>query len=259
WRPQGLVSVGIGSRFLRGADVMVTEGVVGEDLFEITDRAIHALQEWAPHLLLVVYYVADSAGHLYGPEAPETLAAIEAIDGMAARLLVAYAEKGFLDSTVVTVLADHGMMQVEQVAPKDWGANVGALTHGRVALIPQRLSDEQLNALRADPLVETIYGRTELERLRAWGPSWGEHVVLLKEGCMFKGDRPMRGYHGAWSPVEQRIPLILSGAGIRAGSRLESCEIIDIAPTLSTLLGGDVPAQSEGRVLWEALDTEKPR
>jgi arylsulfatase A-like enzyme len=55
--------------------------------------------------------------------------------------------------------------------------------------------------------------------------------------------------------VEQHVPLLFSGAGIRAGSRLGTCELIDIAPTLALLLGGDMPQQSEGRALWEILDT----
>jgi arylsulfatase A-like enzyme len=73
---------------------------------------------------------------------------------------------------------------------------------------------------------------------------------------MFFDERNLRGYHGAWTEVERRVPLILSGAGIRAGASLATCETIDVAPTLSLLLGGDIPANAEGRVLWEALDSE---
>lgn len=73
---------------------------------------------------------------------------------------------------------------------------------------------------------------------------------------MFPHVRAMLGYHGAWSRTEQRVPLIFSGAGIRSTARLETCELIDIAPTLSLLLGGDVPQHADGRVLWEMLDIE---
>ena len=52
------------------------------------------------------------------------------------------------------------------------------------------------------------------------------------------------------------MPLLLSGAGIRAHAPLTTCEIVDLAPTLSVLLGGDIPSQAEGRVVWEALDIE---
>ncbi len=257
WRPQGITSVGIGSRFLRGADALVSEGVVGEDVEDITNRAIAAVRDWAPHFMMVVYYAADTLGHLFGPEAELTLAALEHIDAMSARILDAYAAKNFLDETVVVVVADHGMMATEVVESTDFIERVGAFPHGRLALAPRALSEAEYNALLNDPRVEDIYGRAELELLGAWGPRWGEHVIHLRDGLMFPYHRKLVGYHGAWSEIEKHVPLILSGAGIRQGAPLATCETTDLAPTLSRLLGGDVPRQAEGRVLWEALDVER--
>jgi arylsulfatase A-like enzyme len=258
WRPNGLVTIGIGSRFLRGADMMITEGIVGEDLFDITDRSIQAVRELEPHFLMVVFYVADTMGHLFGPEAQETLVAIEQMDAMTARLLDAYAGRNMLDQTVVAIVADHGMARVDEVVQPDFVQRAGALPHGRLALAPSALSLQQFESLMNDPRVEDIYGRDELELLGAWGPGWGEQVIHLKAGMMFPHSRELRGYHGAWSLEEQQIPLILSGAGIRTGGVVETCELIDLAPTLALLLGGDSPEQAEGRVLWEALDAEPP-
>jgi arylsulfatase A-like enzyme len=256
WRPRGMTSAGIGSRFLRGADMMVTEGVFGQDYEEITRDAISAVKAWAPHFLLVVYYVADTFGHLFGPEAAETLAAIELVDGLVSRILDAYARNNLLDETTVAVLADHGMMPVQEIAEIDFVTALGALPHGRMAFLSRPLDPAEMRALLNDPRVETIYSRAELELLGAWNPRWGEHVIHLKEGLMFFDERNLRGYHGAWTEIERRVPLLLSGAGIRAGRRLDTCETIDLAPTLSLLLGGDVPQNAEGRVLWEVLDTE---
>ena len=257
WRPNGITSVGIGSRFLRGADALVSEGAVGEDLADITDRAIAAVRDWAPHFLTVVYYAADTMGHLFGPEAELTLAAIEYIDAMTARILDAYAAKNLLDETVIVVLADHGMLSTEHIESADFVERVGAFPHGRLALAPRALSDADYRALLNDPRVEDIYGRNELELLGAWGPRWGEHVIHLKDGLMFPHHRKLVGYHGAWSEIEKHMPLVLSGAGIRQGAPLATCETIDLVPTLSLLLGGDPPRQAEGRVLWEALDVER--
>ena len=69
----------------------------------------------------------------------------------------------------------------------------------------------------------------------------------------------MRGYHGGFTESEWHIPLIVSDPGIKSGARLDDCEIIDLAPTLSALLGGTPPQQGEGRVLWEILDARRPR
>lgn len=255
WRPNGITSADVGSRFLRGADLNVTEGVFGEDYFEITDRALRALDEWAPNYLHVVYYAADSAGHLYGPEAEETLWAIEQLDEMTARLLNAYADRNLDGELVVVVNADHGMVPVTGTVPHHFAEAVGALGHGRVALAAKSFDAAAFDALMNDERVDDIYARDELELLGAYGPRWGENVLQLREGWMFEPKREMRGFHGAWCKTDRHIPLILSGAGIRAGARLEACELIDLASTLSVLLGGNIPEQNQGRILWEALDT----
>jgi arylsulfatase A-like enzyme len=249
WRPNGIVSIGIGSRFLRGADMMITEGIVGGDLYDIRDRAIDAVRAFKPHLLMVVFYVADTMGHLYGPEAPETLAAVEEMDKVTGSLLDAYSEEKMLDQTVIAVMADHGMAQVDEVVDPFFVERVGALPHGRLALSPHALTGERFDEMANDSRVEDIWGREELTLLGAWGPEWGEQVIQLKTGLMFPHTRELRGYHGAWSESEQRIPLIISGPGISAGAALGTCELIDLAPTLSLLLGGECPSKAEGRVL----------
>lgn len=256
WRPRGITSADIGSRFLRGADMLVTEAVVGEDYLDITDYALNALHEWEPRYLHVVYYVADSAGHLYGPDSDETHWAIEQLDEMTARLLNAYADKNLDDGLMVIVNADHGMVPVKERIPHTFVEATGALAHGRVALAPHAFTPEAFDALMNDSRVDDIFAREELELVGAYGPRWGENVLQLREGWMFESERTMQGFHGAWCETDFHIPLILSGAGIRAGSALDTCELIDIAATLSVLLGGDIPERNQGRVLWEALDTK---
>lgn len=255
WRPRGITSADIGSRFLRGADMMQTEGVFGQDYIDITQRALAAINEWQPHYLHVVYYVADSAGHWYGPEADDTLIAIQQMDEMVGRLLNAYADKNMDRELVVLVNADHGMMLVNEMVPSAMAEQVKALPHGRVALSPHGFDDATFEALMNDGRVEDIFARDELELLGAFGPRWGEHVLHLRDGYMFDTSKELKGYHGAWSETERHIPLLLSGAGIRAGAALDVCELIDVAPTLSFLMGGAVPENNQGRVLWEAFDT----
>ncbi len=256
WRPRGITTAGIGSRFLRGADMLQTEGVFGEDFVDITQRAMSAIQEWQPHYLHVVFYVADSAGHLYGPDADETLFAIQQMDEMTACLLNAYADKNLEDDLVVVVNADHGMVGVNEIVPPSFAENAGAHPHGRVALSPRGFDDAMFEALMNDARVDDIFGRDELELLGAYGPRWGEHVLQLREGAMFEFSRALAGYHGAWCKTDWHIPMILSGAGIRAGASLDACELIDICSTLSVLLGGAIPENNQGRILWEALDTK---
>lgn len=60
------------------------------------------------------------------------------------------------------------------------------------------------------------------------------------------------GGHGGEEPEVMRVPLVLAGAGVRAGVRGE-CRQVDVAPTVAALLGTAIPASSQGRPLVEAL------
>ncbi len=66
-------------------------------------------------------------------------------------------------------------------------------------------------------------------------------------------DRWGKGGHGGEEAEVLFAPFALAGPGIRASDPLEA-RIVDIAPTASVLLGLPIPANSQGRVLWEALD-----
>ena len=60
------------------------------------------------------------------------------------------------------------------------------------------------------------------------------------------------GGHGGEEPEVLFAPFAIAGPGIRRTDPI-SGQIVDIAPTVSTLLGISIPANSQGRVLWEAL------
>ena len=59
--------------------------------------------------------------------------------------------------------------------------------------------------------------------------------------------------HGTPNYYDQRVPVILMGAGIRRGKYYEPATPADIAPTLATLCGITLAAQ-DGRPLVEALE-----
>jgi hypothetical protein len=59
--------------------------------------------------------------------------------------------------------------------------------------------------------------------------------------------------HGTPYGYDAHIPLILMGRGVRAGEYSDHAALNDLAPTLATLVGVEIPAGSAGRVLSEAL------
>jgi hypothetical protein len=58
--------------------------------------------------------------------------------------------------------------------------------------------------------------------------------------------------HGTLNPYDQRVPIILYGAGIRAGARSEAATPADIAPTLAAIAGVKLEPV-DGKVLTGAL------
>ncbi|NVB80186.1 MAG: hypothetical protein HOV81_17460 [Kofleriaceae bacterium] len=62
-----------------------------------------------------------------------------------------------------------------------------------------------------------------------------------------------RGGHGGIEPEVMTVPLIAAGAGIKKGSTAVDAHLIDIAPTVATLLGIAAPGHGLGRTLVEIL------
>lgn len=88
-----------------------------------------------------------------------------------------------------------------------------------------------------------------LQWLEASGPS-GTAVIVSSDHGMIAIDHSYLLFD-----AEKYVPLFLWGAGIRKGHRLAfRPSIMDIAPTISFLLGIRQPASCRSRVLVEALD-----
>jgi hypothetical protein len=67
-----------------------------------------------------------------------------------------------------------------------------------------------------------------------------------------------RGGHGGVEPEVVAVPLIAAGAGIRPGAAALDARLIDVAPTVSALLGLPAPGHGLGRTLTELLALDEP-
>lgn len=65
-----------------------------------------------------------------------------------------------------------------------------------------------------------------------------------------------RGGHGGIEPEVMTVPLILAGAGVRPGTNADDARLVDVAPTVATLLGIPAPGHGLGRTLDELLDPQ---
>ena len=104
------------------------------------------------------------------------------------------------------------------------------------------------------PQIERVIGPDEL---RALHTSSDEGDVIAEAAVPFGfalTEPPAgqwRGSHG--SLAEQHVPLVMAGAGIRPGAVPHHPRLVDLAPTITTLLGVAAPAHSQGRPLHEVL------
>lgn len=107
-------------------------------------------------------------------------------------------------------------------------------------------TSRELRAVTATTPIENKMKRS-FNKLRS-----GDVVYALKP-YWTEGDSPYGASHGEAYDYDAHVPLMICGEGIRQGSFATDVSPIDIAPTLSALLGIEFPAGREGRVLIEAL------
>lgn len=235
-----------------------------------------------PDFLAVYGPDLDAFGHLEGAESPNMGPLLVELDRQLGRIVQTAKEVGIYEQTAFILTADHGMTswqrsfveglamtpalgRVEVVAPgrapssetevvlvKSAGRILDVTLLGRSAT-PGRRADIQ-RVLEGLPEISRVLDATGQEDLRA-SDKLGDFVVEAREPWGFAFTEPeegaSRGGHG--STREMRIPLLISGAGVRAGAASKDARLVDVAPTIAALLGVRPPADAQGRVLGELL------
>jgi arylsulfatase A-like enzyme len=108
------------------------------------------------------------------------------------------------------------------------------------------LRKDRLSDRSADPIVRAA-ALTNFE-----GRS-GDLIVVAKPNWPIGGRAAAEaGSHGAPYDYDQRVPVVLFGAGIKPGRYEQPSTPADIAPTLARVAGIKM-SKAEGRVLAEAL------
>jgi len=251
----------------------------------VADVAAHAMHRHAPDMLMVHFLCADSHQHLYGPRTPEVYWAIEYIDACIGRLLAALPAT-VRERATVAVVSDHGFLPVTRdIRPNVRLQRLGALRGGGAAAFSGEAcfvmnhGAGYLYALDGDAsAVGTLAG--EIVKMEGVAAAWprerfaelglpSEHPMLpdavfeAKPGYQFSdelagdeenGAPKYRGTHGQRPDAPGNAAFFMaSGAGINAGAKLGRIESRDVAPTLATLLGLEMPGV-DGRLLSEILD-----
>jgi predicted AlkP superfamily pyrophosphatase or phosphodiesterase len=114
----------------------------------------------------------------------------------------------------------------------------------------------------AQRVVETVYTREQIESMKVGEQI--DYILEARDGCYFvpdtegpvisPGEEKFRAVHGYHPDRPGYSSLFLAaGAGVRRGVELDPIRIVDVGPTLATLLGLEMP-EAEGRVLTEIVE-----
>jgi arylsulfatase A-like enzyme len=226
-----------------------------------------------PRLILSWWHGADRAGHRYGPDDSAVATAIAEQSRALERLLVGLDARKRWGETTLLLVSDHGMTPVrgaipiasalEAAAPEARLVDGTSVAHVFVQGVTERAAAERalgelahMQLLRRDALPS---------RLRLDHPTrTGDLVALAEPGYVFRqaslGTRILarlarlfgqqQGIHG-YAPEHPDMggSFFALGRGVERGARLPAVRMIDIAPTVTSLLGIAPPRDAEGKAI----------
>ncbi len=126
----------------------------------------------------------------------------------------------------------------------------------------EAVAEEARKLLLAEPAVEAVYTRAELESKSAAGKPFFEQMArtwhrersgdveyVLKPNWMMTSATNMTT-HGSPHRYDTHVPILFYGpAWVKPGQRDGRVEVVDIAPTLAQVLGVPAPSAAEGKPL----------
>lgn len=212
-----------------------------------------------PHLITIYYSEPDHEGREYGPDAPETRAAVHKMDGMVGKLKAALDKTGLPIDLVV--VSDHGMVKVEgpwitldSFAKLNDFETVGPLLYGKTEEDRQRVYDE----LKKASSQFMVYRRKNVPAGLHYNqnPREGDPVVIATGPYAIrahappagKPDRPpTAGAHGYDPHImpEMKASFFAEGPDIVRGKTVSPFENVNLYPWMAHILGL-TPAKNDG-------------
>ena len=233
-----------------------------------TKAAVYLIREHRPNLLLLHLLSLDSVHHQFGPKTLAGTAAIAFVDSCVGHVVEAVRAAGMSERTTFIVVSDHGFKPyTKEIHPAVALATAGL--SGRAYAMPEGGTafvyfDKSQSAELAPKVIQALTGVEGIERIigpdgfAALGlpqpeaePQMFQLLLTAKDGYSFSGATggpvtaavPQQGgSHGylASDPNMDAI-FIASGYGVRSGVKLAKVANVDIAPTITKMLGVALP------------------
>jgi predicted AlkP superfamily pyrophosphatase or phosphodiesterase len=212
-----------------------------------------------PHFITLYYSDVDHAGHAYGPDAPETRAAVGKLDGLVGKLHAALEATGLPVDLVV--VSDHGMARIQgpwvtldQFADLANFETAGPLLYGKTeedraqAYNKLKKASEKFQAYRRKDVPAGLHYN---ENAREGDPvivPTGPYPIRAHAPAEGKPDSPpIPGQHG-FDPramPEMKASFFAAGPDIVAGKTVAPFENVNLYPWIAHILGLNAP-KSDG-------------
>jgi len=226
-----------------------------------------------PHLITLYFSAVDSAGHTYGPDAPQTSAAIAEVDRWIGALWQAIEEINARDAADINLLlvSDHGMAVVNpsqfidtNTLPRPRGfKRVNGSTRvmyylrdpaADIAALSQRLEGMSEGRYR-------VLSREELaNRYYLNHPAVASVIIETEPPRVFRRGGPagsdLLGMHGYPASIEDMAAFLVAiGPAFTTATVIPEAHQLDIFPVATRMLKLDSPASvvSDGGALRDAL------
>lgn len=213
-----------------------------------------------PGLITLYFDDVDTAGHDYGPDSAELIAAVARVDGALGRLTAGLKARGIAANIVV--VADHGMapmspdraLYLDDVAPRDAFRTLTAGALVTLYPVAGREAEVDRGLIRPHEHFE-CWRKAEIPaRFRYGGnPRVAPYVCLPETGWRlgtrdYRPSKPERGAHG-FDPhsLEMAAIFVANGPDIRRGVVLKRFDNVGVYPLLARLIGVR-PASNDGRL-----------
>lgn len=223
--------------------------------------------EQRPRFLTLYFDHVDTAGHNFGPLAPETGAAVKEADEAIARLLAGLEKRGLRDRANLVIVSDHGMsetsadrvifvedlMDTSLVQIESLGPNGGVRPKPESGLTPAELA-ASIRA-RAPPQLQVFLREEVPERFHYRKSDRIPPVVLMADDhwnietkvswARLRNNYP-RGSHG-WDPALPNMGalFVAHGPAFKRRHTFADVESVHVYHLLCETLGID-PAKNEG-------------
>ncbi|RFS26682.1 alkaline phosphatase family protein [Chitinophaga silvatica] len=232
------------------------------------DKRINIVKNWLslpeekrPHLITFYLSEPDHAGHRYGPDAPETAAAVKSVDSIINLLTIAVKETGLPVNFLF--VSDHGMTSVDRDHPIPMPSAIDTSKF----IIP---SSGTMMVLHAKNKADILYVYNQLKQqenhfkvyLKSNTPAsfhYGEaddrlnrigDILLVPEWpYVFSEKKPGIGYHG-FDPAtvkDMQATFMAWGPAFKSNLQIPTFENIHVYPLITTLLGLDITMPVDGR------------